>query len=45
MQLREALNNATSCPICGGPQISLGEMSFEENQLRIENARLKEEVN
>ncbi|XP_009802526.1 homeobox-leucine zipper protein HDG2-like isoform X1 [Nicotiana tabacum] len=43
VQLREALNNATSCPICGGPQISLGEMSFEENQLRIENARLKEE--
>ncbi|XP_019250149.1 PREDICTED: homeobox-leucine zipper protein HDG2-like isoform X2 [Nicotiana attenuata] len=47
VQLREALNNATSCPscpICGGPQISLGEMSYEENQLRIENARLKEEV-
>nr|XP_033508366.1 homeobox-leucine zipper protein ROC2-like isoform X3 [Nicotiana tomentosiformis]XP_033508367.1 homeobox-leucine zipper protein ROC2-like isoform X3 [Nicotiana tomentosiformis] len=47
VQIREALNNATSCPscpICGGPQISLGEMSFEENQLRIENARLKEEV-
>lgn len=29
---------------CGGPT-ALGEMSFDEQQLRIENARLKEEVN
>eukprot|EP01018_Ginkgo_biloba_P009887 Gb_18862 [translate_table: standard] len=42
MRYREALNNA-SCPTCGGPA-SLGEMSFDEQQLRIENARLREEV-
>ncbi|OWM77662.1 homeobox-leucine zipper protein MERISTEM L1-like [Punica granatum] len=39
---REALANAT-CPNCGGPA-ALGEMSFDEQHLRIENARLREEI-
>ncbi|KAK8629463.1 hypothetical protein V6N13_078304 [Hibiscus sabdariffa] len=39
---KEALSNAT-CPSCGGPA-ALGEMSFDEQHLRIENARLKEEI-
>ncbi|KAJ8761889.1 hypothetical protein K2173_005600 [Erythroxylum novogranatense] len=39
---REALSNA-SCPNCGGPA-ALGEMSFDEQHLRIENARLREEI-
>lgn len=39
---KEALGNA-SCPNCGGPA-ALGEMSFDEQHLRIENARLREEV-
>ncbi|OMO76743.1 hypothetical protein CCACVL1_15458 [Corchorus capsularis] len=39
---KEALSNAT-CPNCGGPA-SLGEMSFDEQHLRIENARLREEI-
>ncbi|KAE8728819.1 Homeobox-leucine zipper protein MERISTEM L1 [Hibiscus syriacus] len=39
---KEALSNAT-CPSCGG-QAALGEMSFDEQHLRIENARLKEEI-
>ncbi|KAG4907737.1 hypothetical protein AAZX31_20G130200 [Glycine max] len=39
---RNALANAL-CPSCGGPT-ALGEMSFDEQQLRIENARLKEEI-
>ncbi|XP_076884226.1 homeobox-leucine zipper protein MERISTEM L1-like [Bidens hawaiensis] len=39
MQLKEALANAT-CLKCGGPP----EMSFEEQQLRIENAFLREEI-
>lgn len=42
MRYKEALTNA-SCPNCGGPA-SLGEMSFDEHHLRIENARLREEV-
>lgn len=42
MRYKEALTNA-SCPNCGGPA-SLGEMSFDEHHLRIENARLHEEV-
>jgi homeobox-leucine zipper protein len=40
---KEALSSA-SCPNCGGPA-ALGEMSFDEQHLRIENARLREEVN
>ncbi|KAL6985734.1 hypothetical protein U1Q18_019107 [Sarracenia purpurea var. burkii] len=31
------------CPNCGGPAM-LGEMGYDEQQLRLENARLKEEV-
>ncbi|XP_027366414.1 homeobox-leucine zipper protein MERISTEM L1-like [Abrus precatorius] len=39
---KEALTN-TTCPNCGGPA-ALGEMSFDEQHLRIENARLREEI-
>ncbi|KVH97402.1 Homeodomain-containing protein [Cynara cardunculus var. scolymus] len=42
MRYKEALAN-TTCPNCGGPA-SIGEMSFDEQQLRIENARLREEI-
>ncbi|XP_061351461.1 homeobox-leucine zipper protein HDG2-like isoform X1 [Gastrolobium bilobum] len=42
MRYREALSNA-SCPNCGGPT-AIGEMSFDEHHLRIENARLREEI-
>ncbi|GMH05335.1 hypothetical protein Nepgr_007175 [Nepenthes gracilis] len=42
MRYKEALSNAT-CPHCGGPA-ALGEMSFDEQHLRIENARLREEI-
>ncbi|KAH7445299.1 hypothetical protein KP509_01G001800 [Ceratopteris richardii] len=40
--LREAVRTV-SCPNCGGPA-NLAEMSFEEQQLRIENVRLREEI-
>lgn len=40
--LRDAVRNV-SCPSCGGPA-NLAEMSFEEQQLRIENVRLREEI-
>ncbi|XP_074270029.1 homeobox-leucine zipper protein PROTODERMAL FACTOR 2-like [Silene latifolia] len=42
IRFKEALSNA-SCPSCGGPA-AIGEMSFDEQQLRIENARLREEI-
>ncbi|KAL9243912.1 hypothetical protein vseg_017747 [Gypsophila vaccaria] len=42
MRYRDALTNA-SCPSCGGPA-SLGDMSYDEHSLRLENARLREEV-
>ncbi|KAL3372669.1 hypothetical protein AABB24_004956 [Solanum stoloniferum] len=42
IRYKEALGNAT-CPNCGGPA-SIGEMSFDEQHLRIENARLREEI-
>nr|GMD11403.1 homeobox-leucine zipper protein MERISTEM L1-like [Ipomoea batatas] len=42
IRYQEALGNAT-CPNCGGPA-AIGEMSFDEQQLRIENVRLREEV-
>ncbi|KAJ1402748.1 Homeobox-like domain superfamily, partial [Sesbania bispinosa] len=38
---KEAPSHAT-CPTCGGP--SVGEMSFDEQHLRIENTRLREEI-
>ncbi|KAL7111179.1 hypothetical protein ACP275_05G071800 [Erythranthe tilingii] len=40
-QLQSTLRNL-ACPSCGGPAM-LGEMGYDEQQLRIENARLKEE--
>ena len=43
MRYKEALSNAT-CPNCGAPA-SIGEMSFDEQHLRIDNVRLREEVN
>ncbi|GMI75276.1 homeodomain GLABROUS 2 [Hibiscus trionum] len=42
MRFREALSTA-SCPNCGGPT-AVGQMSFDEHQLRLENARLREEI-
>ncbi|KAK8524350.1 hypothetical protein V6N12_029216 [Hibiscus sabdariffa] len=39
---KETLGHAT-CHNCGG-QAALGEMSFDEQHLRIENARLREEI-
>ncbi|WOL03419.1 hypothetical protein Cni_G12139 [Canna indica] len=42
LRYKEALSNA-SCPNCGGPA-ALGEMSFDEHHLRIENVRLREEI-
>eukprot|EP01018_Ginkgo_biloba_P004263 Gb_29468 [translate_table: standard] len=42
MSIRDAMRNPI-CTNCGGPAV-LGEMSFEEQQLRIENARLKDEL-
>ncbi|KAK6919378.1 Homeobox domain [Dillenia turbinata] len=42
MRYREALNNAI-CPNCGGPT-AIGEMSFDEHHLRLENAKLREEI-
>ncbi|KAL1813824.1 hypothetical protein DCAR_0626200 [Daucus carota subsp. sativus] len=41
--IKEAMRNPI-CSGCGGAAI-LGEISFEENHLRIENARLKDELN
>ncbi|KAJ0958727.1 hypothetical protein HanPSC8_Chr01g0042061 [Helianthus annuus] len=41
IRYKEALTNAT-CPNCGG-LATFGEMSFDEQHLRIENARLREE--
>ncbi|KAK6123994.1 hypothetical protein DH2020_042277 [Rehmannia glutinosa] len=42
IRYKEALTNA-ACPNCGGPA-AIGEMSFDEQHLRIENARLREEI-
>ncbi|KAI3466587.1 hypothetical protein Pfo_023250 [Paulownia fortunei] len=42
IRYKEALSSAT-CPNCGGPA-AIGEMSFDEQHLRIENARLREEI-
>ncbi|XP_039040660.1 homeobox-leucine zipper protein HDG2-like isoform X2 [Hibiscus syriacus] len=42
MRFREALSTA-SCPNCGGPTV-VGQMSIDEHHLRLENARLREEI-
>lgn len=42
MRYREAISNAL-CPNCGSPT-AIGEMSFDEHQLRLENSHLREEV-
>ncbi|CAI9292595.1 unnamed protein product [Lactuca saligna] len=42
VRYKEALANAM-CPNCGGPT-AIGEMYFDEQQLKIENARLREEI-
>ncbi|XP_059301480.1 homeobox-leucine zipper protein MERISTEM L1-like [Lycium ferocissimum] len=42
IRYKEALSTVT-CPNCGGPA-AIGEMSFDEQHLRIENARLREEI-
>ncbi|KAG8086739.1 hypothetical protein GUJ93_ZPchr0010g10720 [Zizania palustris] len=42
MRYKEALANS-SCPNCGGPA-AIGEMSFDEHHLRLENARLRDEI-
>ena len=41
--MKDAMSNPM-CNQCGGPAIP-GQISFEEHQLRIENARLKDELN
>ncbi|XP_051133903.1 homeobox-leucine zipper protein PROTODERMAL FACTOR 2-like [Andrographis paniculata] len=42
LRYKEALSNAI-CPTCGGPA-AFGDMSFDEQHLRMENARLREEI-
>ncbi|XP_061359240.1 homeobox-leucine zipper protein ANTHOCYANINLESS 2-like isoform X2 [Gastrolobium bilobum] len=42
MSMREAMRNPI-CSNCGGPAI-IGEISLEEQHIRIENARLKDEL-
>ncbi|XP_038994175.1 homeobox-leucine zipper protein HDG2-like isoform X2 [Hibiscus syriacus] len=42
-RFREALSTSYSCPNCGGPT-AVGQMSFDEHHLRLENARLREEI-
>lgn len=39
----QAVLRSLVCPGCGGSSI-LGEVEYDEQQLRLENARLKEEV-
>ncbi|XP_057481341.1 homeobox-leucine zipper protein ANTHOCYANINLESS 2-like isoform X2 [Actinidia eriantha] len=43
IRMKEAMGNPICCN-CGGPAI-LGEVSIEKHHLRVENARLKEELN
>ncbi|XP_074590157.1 homeobox-leucine zipper protein ROC5-like isoform X2 [Curcuma longa] len=42
LSIREAMRNPMCCN-CGGPAV-LGEISLEEQHLRVENARLKDEL-
>ncbi|PON64301.1 Octamer-binding transcription factor [Parasponia andersonii] len=44
VRYREALSRHSLCPNCGGPTPTIGEMSFYEHNLRVENARLREEI-
>lgn len=41
-RLQAALRNVI-CPNCGGPAM-VGDIGLDEQQLRLENARLREEV-
>lgn len=41
-RLQAALRNVI-CPSCGGPAM-VGDIGLDEQQLRLENARLREEV-
>lgn len=43
IRMKEAIRNPT-CNNCGGPAI-LGDVSIEEHHFRVENARLKDELN
>ncbi|KAF7146476.1 hypothetical protein RHSIM_Rhsim04G0055700 [Rhododendron simsii] len=46
LRYRDALGNTSahsSCPSCGGPT-ALGEMSYDEQQLRMENSWLRDEI-
>ncbi|XP_022142333.1 homeobox-leucine zipper protein MERISTEM L1 [Momordica charantia] len=43
IRYREALAHST-CPNCGSSTAALGEMSFDDQHLRIENSRLREEI-
>ncbi|CAN4094180.1 unnamed protein product [Withania somnifera] len=43
MRYKEALANV-SCPTCGSQAVTIGGISFQEHELRLENARLKEEI-
>ncbi|GLJ12371.1 hypothetical protein SUGI_0189540 [Cryptomeria japonica] len=42
LTLREAVKNVI-CPSCGGPSL-VGEMAYSEHNLRMENSRLKDEL-
>uniref|UniRef100_A0A2N9GWN3 Homeobox domain-containing protein n=1 Tax=Fagus sylvatica TaxID=28930 RepID=A0A2N9GWN3_FAGSY len=42
-RLQTALRNVV-CPNCGGPCVIGGEMGLDEQQVRLENARLREEL-
>ncbi|XP_059441662.1 homeobox-leucine zipper protein HDG5-like [Corylus avellana] len=42
-RLQRALSNVV-CPNCGGPGMIGGEMGLDEQQIRLENARLREEL-
>ncbi|TVU16097.1 hypothetical protein EJB05_39646 [Eragrostis curvula] len=43
LSIREAMRNPV-CGSCGGPATMLGDLSLEEHHLRVENARLRDEL-
>ncbi|KAL0542903.1 hypothetical protein IC582_017984 [Cucumis melo] len=43
IRYREAFAHST-CPNCGSSSTALGEMSFDDQHLRIENSRLRDEI-